>query len=74
MTSNYVIEKNVPFVETAGMKPHFPLLQMEIGDSFLVAAAARAKVYQAGRHAGRTHGRVFKTRTVEGGVRVWRVA
>jgi hypothetical protein len=47
---------------------------MEIGDSFFVANVAREKVGGAACFAGKKHGRTFKTRTVEGGTRVWRVA
>jgi hypothetical protein len=74
MTSNYVIEKNIPLVNKTGPKPHFPFLEMELGDSFLVADVEKRKVYSAGHAAGKALNRTFKTRTVEGGVRVWRVA
>jgi hypothetical protein len=74
MTSKYVIEKNVPLVTTAGAKPIYPFLQMEIGDSFLVTDRTRPQVGAAATRAGKLSGRKFKARTVEGGARVWRVA
>jgi hypothetical protein len=74
MTDNYVIEKNVPLVQTAGRPPVYPFLQMEIGDSFFVANVSRVRIGNAATSAGKTLGRTFKTRTVEGGARVWRVA
>ena len=74
MTSNYAIEKNVPLVQTAGQQTKYPFLQLEIGDSFLVTDARRPKVGNAAYVAGKLHGRKFTARTVEGGVRVWRVA
>jgi phenylacetate-coenzyme A ligase PaaK-like adenylate-forming protein len=74
MTDTYVIEKNVPLAKTELHNTKYPFLRMEIGDSFFVANVARQKVGSAAYVAGRVHGRTFKTRTVEGGVRVWRVA
>jgi hypothetical protein len=74
VTSKYVIEKNVPLVTTAGAKPIYPFLQMEIGDSFLVKDRTRPQVGAAAGSAGKISDRTFRTRTVEGGVRVWRVA
>jgi hypothetical protein len=71
--TDYVIEKNVPLVQTAGRPPVYPFLQMEIGDSFFAANVSRG-IGNAATSAGKTLGRTFKTRTVEGGVRVWRVA
>ena len=74
MTSNYVIEKNVPLAQTAGAPAKYPFLEMEIGDSFLVTDRARPQVGAAAGNAGKFSGRKFTTRTVPGGVRVWRVA
>jgi len=72
--TDYVIEKNVPLVQIAGRPPVYPFLQMEIGDSFFAANVSRVRISNAAYVAGRVHSRTFKTRTVEGGVRVWRVA
>ena len=76
MTSDYVIEKNVPLVQKnrGGRKEKYPFRQMEVGDSFVVRGGIVSSMRVTLRFAGLRHGRTFKTRAVEGGVRVWRVA
>jgi hypothetical protein len=74
MTDTYVIEKNVPLARTTGNPTVYPFRQMEIGDSFFAANAPCQKLGNAARYAGKALNRTFKTRTVEGGTRVWRVA
>ena len=75
MTSDYVIEKNVPLVQKngAGRKPKYPLRQMEVGDSFVVPGGNVKSMRSAMRFAELRHGRKFKAQQQEGGVRVWRV-
>ena len=75
MTSDYVIEKNVPFVQKKGpgRKPKYPLRQMEVGDSFLVPGGNLRTMRTMARIVGLQLGRKFKAQEQEGGVRVWRV-
>jgi len=70
-----VIEKGVPLPATGTGRPSiYPWRKMDIGDSFFIPGTTTKKFAgQAGRAAIRT-GRRFSTRTVDGGVRVWRIA
>jgi len=65
-----------------GRPPKYPWAEMEIGDSFFVEAqegrsienqqrslSASGRSYGVRKHVGMK----FRTRTVEGGVRVWRI-
>ena len=74
MTSNYVIEKNVPLAQKngAGRKPKYPFRQMEVGDSFMAPGGNLKTMQTTTRLVGLQLGCKFKTRAVEGGVRVWR--
>lgn len=74
MTSDYVIEKNVPLVQKsgAGRKPKYPFRQMEVGDSFVVRGGNLKTMRTTARIAGLKLGWTFKSQEQEGGVRVWR--
>jgi hypothetical protein len=51
-----------------------PFLAMSPGDSFMVPAGVIGdKHCQAARQAGKKTGMKFTARTVEGGVRIWRM-
>jgi hypothetical protein len=68
------IDKGVPIPDIGGM---YPFKEMEIGDSFFVECLAKNVTRKANSILGsarnrRTNGR-YKVRTVEGGVRCWRV-
>ena len=52
----------------------YPYEEMEVGDSFIVPVAARAKVLNANYRAGKRLGRVFIARTESETIRVWRQA
>ena len=52
----------------------YPYEEMEVGDSFVVPVAARAKVLNANYRAGKRLGRVFIARTEGEFIRVWRQA
>ena len=72
----YKIEKKVP-IECQTRKTPFPFASLEIGDSFFVPAQDfnRRKVSNDVFYRNSTDGgKRYVTRTVEGGVRVWRVA
>jgi len=68
-----IIEKNIPIPT----KNKYPLLDMEVGDSFFVSVEAgdlpktRTRLNTAISRKGNT-GRAFITRSVDGGLRVWR--
>ena len=79
----YKIEKDVPLCRPSSKLNKYPFDQMEVGDSFLVpyAEAKSARMAALARNAGRnkklpkhvTVQRHFVTRTVDGGMRIWRV-
>jgi len=74
MTKEYIIEKDVPFLAKGGdgLKGHLCLC--EVGDSIFVAEGNSNRVGAAGRNAAKSKpGIKFTTRTVEGGVRIWRI-
>lgn len=70
------LEKNIPLpkISRAGHNSKYPFSIMEVGDSFFVpektAKAFTSTVAAAGKRLG---DRRFACRTVEGGVRVWRI-
>jgi len=52
-----------------------PLLgKLEVGDSFLLPAAAKSAIGTAMKAHKDSTGMELATRTVDGGIRVWRVA
>lgn len=61
---------------SGGRKPIWPWKVMEIGESFLMPEdrIATNSAVRAASRAGKGTGRKFATRSVEGGVRVWRVS
>jgi len=72
----YKIEKDVPVPNIAsGKGKQVPFAVMEIGDSVLVTndSGVRAARASASWHSKVTDKR-FITRTVDGGVRIWRVS
>lgn len=73
----FVIEKNVPLPQKAGGRTSgsskYPFVQMAPGDSFFVAGKTlRTFGSTVGAHR-KKYGGKFTCRTVEGGVRVWRL-
>jgi hypothetical protein len=71
----YEIEKDIP-VTIKSEKAKYPFSEMEVGDSFLVPKGQEnAKLH---REAAYSHGRKnnvkFKTKSVAGGTRIWRIA
>lgn len=59
------IDKNIPIPPKRGRPKKYPFDEMEVGDSCLVKTK--------GVLSRRIDGKRFTTRTVKGGVRVWRV-
>jgi len=72
--SEFTIEKGVPVPKQvgAGRKNKYPFDAMEVGDSFFVKdIKVKAISKTCGSH-GKRLSRRFASRTVDGGVRVWR--
>ena len=68
------IEKGVPLPKTK-KSATYPVRDMVVGDSFFIAGAScQGKEQSTCRQMARNHGLKLACRTVEGGLRVWRVA
>jgi hypothetical protein len=64
------IEKGVPMPA----RNKYPFAEMAVGDSFFVAGRSATEICGNISNARKKLGFKFTTRTVEGGVRVWRAA
>lgn len=78
----YALESNIPVApKKYAPRPNrkcwrYPFHTMEIGDSFFIAPdryGELPRVAQAAGAWGKPKGRKFTTRTVDGGIRVWRI-
>jgi hypothetical protein len=67
----FKIEKNVPFVSTPKGEIAGTLHAMEVGDSFV---APKERIGAIRTMGYRVPGAKFKSRAVEGGFRIWRIA
>ena len=67
------IEKNIPLTSKSGARPIYPWESMEIGDSFFAEGLRPITMTNARVGAERKYHTKYMTRTVDGGVRVWRV-
>lgn len=67
---SYKIEKDVPFPEDS--TGQYPFADMEVGDSFFAADKTAVQLSNAASHWRKRKGWKFKTRTEEGGARIWR--
>lgn len=68
------IEKGVPLPETLSSRRKYKLLEMEVGDSFLIPGMKTCSDIGATlRNAALTAGFKFTTRKLPEGVRVWRI-
>ena len=67
----FPIEKDVPMYRAKSEK--YPWRSMELGDSFFIPDKTSKHLGSAALAAGKRHGRKFSVRTVDGGVRIWRV-
>ena len=72
--NGFKIEKNVP-PPVSDKNTKWPLAQIQPGDSFLVPPEKALRVrYAASQFVRRTQPKWrFATRTVKGGLRIWRV-
>lgn len=68
--SLFQIEKNVPLEP---YKHIYPFGEMNIGESFIATESRKARTALS-MYCRRHPGREFKTRKVDGGIRIWRVA
>lgn len=68
----FPIERGVPIPE-ARTKTKYPWREMEIGESFLAPKSKENSLSACACNAAKKLKRRFVLRTVEGGVRVWRV-
>ena len=71
----FEIEKGIPIgIKSAGVRTSkYPWATMEIGDSFLVPDLGVDSMSAAASQAGKRLGRKFTCRTMNHGVRIWRV-
>jgi hypothetical protein len=69
MDTQIKIETGLPIPDRA----KYPVAQMNVGDSFFVAGKTSATISGALAYY-RSDGVRLATRTVDGGVRVWRIA
>ena len=65
------IDKGIPMPTRSTEK--YPFEKMEVGDSFFVPGLGIRSVSTRVEDESRKSGRKFKSRSVEGGVRVWRI-
>lgn len=71
--TTYKIEKNVPLPAGGLNARKYPFGDMEIGDSLFVTERTNS-FRNAATAYGRAHGIKLISATVDGGVRVWRIA
>jgi hypothetical protein len=77
--SKFQIEDNVPIPAMTGKSQRkYPLSALLVGQSFFVPLISDARrelirISGAATRHGKKTGKMFVTRTVAGGVRVWRV-
>ena len=72
--SEFTIEKGIPVPKQvgAGRKNKYPFDAMEVGDSFFVKDGTVKTLSRSCGIYGKRLERKFASRTVDGGVRVWR--
>lgn len=71
--NEYLIERGVPLPPGASTGPTYPWDKMAVGDSFFVPGKKQENMSSVASSAAKRRGWKFATRTVPGGVRVWRV-
>jgi len=70
------IDKNIPIPRPRGggnYKSKYPWRYMEIGDSFFIETKSQKSAAAYARVVGPRIGAKFATRSVPGGIRVWRI-
>ena len=70
------IEKGI-LPPPVSVKSNYSFDAMEVNDSVFIAGemmGSQCRAAHAARLEGRKHGRKFTTRSIDGGVRIWRIA
>lgn len=68
------VESNLPIPSANGGKTKYPIRTMKPGESFLAEGQKMGGgAYSSAWTHGRLTGKEFTGRTVEGGVRIWRI-
>jgi uncharacterized membrane-anchored protein len=72
----YAIEKGIPLVgkKTSLVSSKYPWAIMEIFDSFFVPEGNGKSISVSASQAGKGLGAKFVVRSVDGGIRVWRIS
>lgn len=72
--SEFTIDKGIPVPKQvgAGRKTKYLFDAMEVGDSFFIKDTKVKTISRTCGQHGKRLGRKFASRTVDGGVRVWR--
>lgn len=72
--SEFTIDKDIPVPKQVGTgrKNKYPFDALEVGDSFFVKDAKVKTLSRTCGSHGKRLSRKFTSRTVDGGVRVWR--
>jgi hypothetical protein len=74
-SGGYAIEKNVPLPPSRRKgKERFPLNRLEVGESFVVQKHEVFAARNAAHRLNKKTGKVFTSRAIENGYRVWRTA
>lgn len=69
------IDKNIPLPNKARKSnPKYPWKEMQVGDSFLAKGVKISAIVGGAWLVGKRLNFKFSCRTVDGGVRVWRIA
>lgn len=69
------IDKNIPPPrDKRGPEPKYPFEHLQVGDSFFVKDGIANRLSGAASHWRKVTGRQYRVRTVDGGIRVWRIA
>lgn len=72
--NNIKIEKSIPLPDKRSLNNNkYPYKEMDVGDSFIVSGKKVANISSSSRYWHRKTGFTFICRTVEGGVRIWRI-
>ena len=73
--SEYKIESGIP-IPGGRRQAHnkkYPWNELDVGQSFFVPGVAANNFASQASRAGKTYGRRFVVRSMDGGIRVWRV-
>lgn len=75
MSNPIKIDKGVPITGTNGRPEKYPWSEMQPGDSFLIHTRKPITSFSnaANKARHRHPGKRWATRTVKGGIRIWRV-